>query len=183
MFPVKSATHSSPPELAMSRALMPVTVNVVAPAGLPGGIRITLSPLAVHRLPSGPVVIARGSVMSSTGKLVNVAGAAGGTFRSFAPAVTQRFPSGPLVTPLAPFTPVRSNSSTVPSGLTRATFGGVPSSTTQTLPSAPAVSLYGVPLTANAPATAGVATAAAGTAPSAATRQASRTIRRRMRQP
>ena len=54
--PERLTTQSRPPLLAMPRESMPVIVLSVAPAGLAGGILMTLSPLAVHRLPSGPVV-------------------------------------------------------------------------------------------------------------------------------
>ncbi len=89
------------------------------PAGLAGGILMTLvSP--VHRLPSGPVVIAWAVAISAIGVLVTTVGVAGWKEATPPAYVTQSWLSGPAVIPTGLVRPGASNSCTVPSGEMRA---------------------------------------------------------------
>jgi hypothetical protein len=140
----KSTAHRRPPALVMPRALgerAPVRVKSVGFAGSAVEILRTLSLLAVQRLPSGPVTIACGVMMSLTVKAACPAGFAGGIRTSFVEAVTHRLPSGPVVMPFAPVTPVSGTSVFVPSGVNRAS--ALPPMITQMLPSDPCASFFG----------------------------------------
>ena len=106
------------------------------PVGLPGGIFTTWSPLAVQRLSSGPVTIARGSPIAPTWNDSAASGSAGEKRATPFDWVTQRFPSGPVAIPIGKVTFCGSYSVTVPSGATLATLSW---RATQTLPSGPAV--------------------------------------------
>jgi hypothetical protein len=112
------------------------TKQAVNPVGLPGGTFTTWSPLAVQRLPSGPVTIARGSLIAATWKDSAASGSAGEKRATLFDWVTQRFPSGPVVIPVGKVTFCGSYSVTVPSG---ATFATLSWRATQTLPSGPTV--------------------------------------------
>ena len=129
-----------------------------------------LVPLPVHRLPSGPVTISRGSVTSAMANFVAPFGSAGANLATPPLWVTHMLPSGPAVMPIGPVMSAGLYSVTAPVwGLTLAMSLVVPSSATHMLPSGPCAAYRGTPVSGNSPSSAGAACApAAGSSTAAA---------------
>ena len=144
--------------------------------GAAGGILIRFASLAVHRLLSGPVVIAWGVPICVIVVGTPTVGLLGSTLTTWLVPVTHRLPSGPVVMPtgLARFDVAYSV--TAPAGVTLASL--TLSSTTQMFPSGPRVRCFGPPLSVptvgNSPLIAGAADAVAGARASRTRRAGSR---------
>src|SRR5437667_6582099 len=99
--PQKSATQSWPSlPRAMPRAPPSTPVKGVYPLGLLGGILIREVSLAVHRLLSGPTVIAWALPISLIVVSTPTVGSLGETLTTWLIPVTHRLPSGPVVMPI-----------------------------------------------------------------------------------
>ena len=139
----ESAIASSEPATSMSFGASFGTEIGSAFSGSEGSKWTTLSLAATHICPSGPATIGLSEVTVAivNALLVSLSGSAGENEATLLIWVTQIFFSGPTAMPEAPSMPSSSNSSTLPSGLIRATSFVAPLTVIHMLPSGPATIL------------------------------------------